>query len=59
MQVISSPWGALAGLPSPELNHIAKDAPRQTPGNFKTSPSVRFATGFGAFDYSEFRSLMS
>jgi hypothetical protein len=28
---------SFAGLPSPELNHIAKDAPRQIPSNFKTA----------------------
>src|SRR5262249_60721523 len=39
-QVISSPWGApLLGLPKPVADSHAKDAPRQIPSNFRTSPS--------------------
>src|SRR5262249_36564724 len=38
-QVISSPWGApLLGLPKPVADSHAKDAPRQIPSNFRTSP---------------------
>src|SRR5262249_6229385 len=39
-QVISSPWGApLLGLPKPVADSHAKDAPRQIPSNFRTSPN--------------------
>src|SRR5262245_48971249 len=40
-QVISSPWGApLLGLPKPVADSHAKDAPRQIPSNFRTSPHL-------------------
>src|SRR5262249_23618919 len=40
-QVISSPWGApLLGLPKPVADSHAKDAPRQIPSNFRTSPQA-------------------
>src|SRR5262249_3492999 len=45
-QVISSPWGApLLGLPKPVADSHAKDAPRQIPSNFRTSPSSATASG--------------
>src|SRR5438093_7688499 len=38
-QVVSSPWGApLLGSPSPFAESHAKDAPRQIPSKFRTSP---------------------
>jgi hypothetical protein len=41
-QVISSSWGApLLGLPKPVADSHAKDAPRQIPSNYRTSPSVQ------------------
>src|SRR5438132_11613745 len=41
-QVVSSPWGApLLGSPSPFAESHAKDAPRQIPSKFRTSPFNR------------------
>src|SRR5438876_1941094 len=46
-QVVSSPWGApLLGSPSPFAESHAKDAPRQIPSKFRTSP---LESGGGAF----------
>src|ERR1700704_3025718 len=43
-QVVSSPWGApLLGSPSPFAESHAKDAPRQIPSKFRTSPDSRIA----------------
>src|SRR5437867_2726974 len=41
-QVVSSPWGApLLGSPSPFAESHAKDAPRQIPSKFRTSPHMQ------------------
>src|SRR5438874_10035182 len=43
-QVVSSPWGAsLLGSPSPFAESHAKDAPRQIPSKFRTSPITQVA----------------
>src|SRR5438874_1535781 len=43
-QVVSSPWGApLLGSPSPFAESHAKDAPRQIPSKFRTSPNSSFS----------------
>src|SRR5262249_22944963 len=40
-QVVSSSWGApLLGSPKPDESH-PKDAPRQIPSKFRTSPTAR------------------
>jgi hypothetical protein len=38
-RIVPSPWGApLLGSPKPVADSHAKDAPRQIPSNFRTSP---------------------